>query len=268
MGHCTPAEPAPPPPTADGTDLPAGDAPAPPAPRVGAADAIFGAAAMGAARAHLYAEHGGGTVSKVMIDQAELRAGKGKEAYVWDAEAWTGGDIDRLVLKSEGEGDFGGAFEGGEAQALWSHAIGPYFDFQAGVRQDFGPGASPTHAVAGFEGLAPYWFDIEGALFLSQKGDVTARFEGSYDQRITQRLILQPRAELSFAAQDIAESDIGAGLSEVELGIRLRYEIEREFAPYLGFVWERKVGKSARFARAAGEDPSRPAFVAGLRFWF
>lgn len=259
MGHCSRSE----------TGTPGvGNAPPPPAPRVGAADAIFGADAMAAARAQLYAEHGGGSVSKIMLDQAEIRAGGGEETYVWDAEAWFGGDIDKLVVKSEGEGEFGGPFEGGEAQALWGRAIGPYFDFQAGIRQDFGPGASPTHAVIGFEGLAPYWFDIEGAVFVSHKGDATGRFEASYDQRITQSLILQPWAELNFAAQDVVERGVGAGLSSVELGLRLRYEIERELAPYVGFVWERKVGKTARFARADGEDPSRPAFVAGVRFWF
>lgn len=259
MGHCTLPETPPP---------GAGNTPPPPAPRVGAADAIFGADAMAASRAQLYAEHGGGRISKIMVDQAEVRAAEGEETYVWDAEAWFGGDIDKLVLKSEGEGRFGGALDKGEAQALWAHAIGPYFDVQAGIRQDFGPGPSPTHAVIGFEGLAPYWFDVEGALFLSQKGDVTGRFEGSYDQRLTQRLILQPWTELNFALQDVPAQGIGSGLSSVELGLRLRYEFIREFAPYVGFVWERRIGRTARFARAAGEDPSRPAFVAGIRFWF
>lgn len=268
MGHCEASSPEHPSTEASGTDLPAGHAPPPPAPRVGAAEALFGSEAIGAARARLYAEHGGGSASKIMVDQAEVRASRGPDSYVWDAEGWFGGDIDKLVVKSEGEGEFGHGFDTGEAQALWGHAIGPYFDVQAGVRQDFGPGSSPTYAVAGFEGLAPYWFDIEGALFLSHKGDVTARFEASYDQRITRQLILQPWTELNFAAQDVAERQIGAGLSTVELGVRLRYEIEPEFAPYVGFVWERKIGKTARLVQAAGDDPSRPTLVAGVRFWF
>lgn len=263
MGHCTPDEPAAPPPAP-----PVGNAPPPPAPRVDAADAIFGADAMAPVRARLYAEHGGGSISTIMLDQAEVRVGSGETTYSWDGEARFGGDIDKLIIKSEGEGAFGGAFDRGEGQLLWSRAIGPYFDLQTGLRKDVGPGPSPTYAVVGVEGLAPYWFDVEAALFLSDKGDVTARIEGSYDQRITQRLILQPSAELSVALQDVREQDIGAGLSSAELGLRLRYEIAREFAPYLGYVWEGKIGRSAQLARAVGNDPSRSSVVAGIRFWF
>ncbi|WP_156001129.1 copper resistance protein B [Sphingopyxis sp. MC1] len=263
MGHCTPDEPAAPPPAP-----PVGNAPPPPAPRVEAADAIFGADAMAPVRARLYAEHGGGSISTIMLDQAEVRVGSGETTYSWDGEARFGGDIDKLVIKSEGEGAFGGAFDRGEGQLLWSRAIGPYFDLQTGLRQDVGPGPSPTYAVVGVEGLAPYWFDVEAALFLSDKGDVTARIEGSYDQRITQRLILQPSAELNVALQDVREQGIGAGLSSAELGLRLRYEIAREFAPYLGYVWEGKIGRSAQLARAVGNDPSQSSVVAGVRFWF
>ncbi|MDX8357950.1 copper resistance protein B [Sphingopyxis terrae] len=263
MGHCTLDEPAAPPPAP-----PVGNAPPPPAPRVDAADAIFGADAMAPVRARLYAEHGGGSISTIMLDQAEVRVGSGETTYSWDGEARFGGDIDKLVIKSEGEGAFGGAFDRGEGQLLWSRAIGPYFDLQTGLRQDVGPGPSPTYAVLGVEGLAPYWFDVEAALFLSDKGDVTARIEGSYDQRITQRLILQPSAELNVALQDVREQGIGAGLSSAELGLRLRYEIAREFAPYLGYVWEGKIGRSAQLARAVGNDPSRSSVVAGIRFWF
>ena len=200
MGHCTLSES---PPT--GAD----DAPPPPAPRVDAADRIFGAEAMAPARAQIYAEHGGGTVSQVMVDRAEVSLGRGDANFIWDAEARFGGDIDKLVLKTEGEGDLGGSLNTAEAHALWSHAVGPYFDVQAGIRQDWGPGASPTHAVLGFAGLVPYWIDVEGALFLSHKGDVTARLEGSYDQRITQRLIAQPMTEIAGAFQHVPERGIG-----------------------------------------------------------
>ena len=151
---------------------------------------------------------------------------------------------------------------------LYGRAIAPYFNLEAGVRYDIKPDPSRGYAVVGIEGIAPYWFDVGAQLFLSDKGDVLARVEGSYDQRITQSIILQPRAELNFAAQDIPANDIGSGLSDVELGLRLRYEISREFAPYIGVEWAKKLGDTARFARVAGEDADMVNFVAGIRFWF
>jgi len=122
--------------------------------------------------------------------------------------------------------------------------------------------------VIGVQGLAPFLFEIDTALFLSNKGDLTARIEGELDQRITQRLILQPRVEVNLAAQDIPELGIGAGVDNLEAGIRLRYEFAREFAPYIGVEQEWKLGGSRDFARAAGEDSSVTNYVVGIRFWF
>ena len=135
------------------------------------------------------------------------------------------------------------------------------------MRQDLA-GPATTHAVIGVQGLAPYLFEVDAALFVSHRGDVTARIEAELDQRITERLILQPRAELGLAAQDIPRLGIGAGLDKVELGLRLRYEISREFAPYIGVEQTWRVGRGASFARAAGHDPSVTSLVAGVRFWF
>src|SRR5690606_5387904 len=163
---------------------------------------------------------------------------------------------DKLWFKSEGEGAFGGHIESAEVQALWSHAIGPFFDVQAGVRYDFEPD-SHAHAVLGVQGLAPYMFEIDAAAFLSDRGDLTASVEAEYDQRITQRLILQPQIEVAVSAQDIPERGIGAGLTSVEAGLRLRYEFAREFAPYVGFGYEAKLGGTADYARLSGEDPTR-----------
>jgi copper resistance protein B len=269
MGHCTPAADSP----ADtsggaGTDLPAGNAPAPPPPRDWYADRYFPKAEMDHARHAMMVENGGQRVGFVSLNLAEYQARKGRDAFRWEGEAWYGGDIHRLTIKSEGETVFGEGVEAAEAQLLYSRAIGPYFNAQAGIRQDFGHGADRTHAVIGVEGLAPYWFEAEGALFLSDKGDLTARIEGSYDQRITQKLILQPMAEVNLAAQDAPESGIGAGLSEIELGLRLRYEIVREIAPYVGFEWAHKIGASARFARADGEEVDSLGIVAGVKLWF
>ena len=157
----------------------------------------------------------------------------------------------------------------GEVQVLYSRAISPFWDVQAGVRQDFrDDGEDPTHLVLGVQGLAPYWWEVDAAAFLSTEGDLTARVEAEYDQRITQRLILQPRAEFNISAQDMPAIGVGSGLTDFELGARLRYEIRREFAPYVGVEWIKKTGETARLARLAGEDPEAVSFVAGLRVWF
>jgi copper resistance protein B len=231
-----------------------------------AADRYFDPAAMAHARAMVHEEMGGMRFSKVMLNIAEYQAGHGG-GYRWDGQAWYGGDLNRIVLRSEGEGSVKNGLETGEAQALYSRAIGRYIDLQGGVRQDFSP-RGRTYFTAGAQALLPYWFDVEGALFVSTQGDVLARAEGTYDFRLTQRVVLQPRAELNFAAQNSPEIRIGSGLSNAELGLRLRYEIRREIAPYIGVSWDRRVGKTADYVRAAGEDPESTTFVVGLRTWF
>ena len=244
----------------------------PPPPEAGsgpsrAADAIWGAEAMRASRRELVQMHGDFPLFWFQADRAEVQVRDGADGYLWDAQAYYGGPTSRLWLKSEGEGDFGEGVDEAEVQALYSLAIGPFFDLQAGVRHDFA-GPDTTYAVIGVQGLAPYMFEVDGAVFLSHRGDVTARVEAELDQRITQRFILQPRAELNLAAQDVAQLGIGAGIDSVELGVRLRYEVAQEFAPYLGVEQSWRLGRSADFARAAGEDPGVTNFVAGIRFWF
>ena len=234
-----------------------------------AADAIWGEEAMAPARRQLARENGGMSTGLVMIERLEVRVPTDGDdiGYVWDAQGWYGGDLNRFVVKTEGEGEFGSELEDAEIQALFSRAIGPFFDLQAGARLDFEP-ATRTHAVIGVQGLAPYMLHVDAALFLSDRGDLTARFEGEYDQKITQSLILQPRVEVELAAQDIARRNIGAGFSKVEAGVRLRYEIAREFAPYFGIEYEAKLGETADLARAAGEDSGGLKLIAGLRMWF
>ncbi|GAA4776896.1 copper resistance protein B [Stakelama sediminis] len=244
----------------------------PPPPSAGsgparAADAVWGADAMRDSRKALREENGGMKLFWVDIDRAEYRMRSGRDGYLWDAQGYYGGDIDKLWVKSEGEGSFGDKPEQAEVQALWSHAIGPWFDFQSGVRHDFVPHGR-TDAVIGVQGLAPYQFDVEASLFLSSKGEVRARTEAELDQRITQRLILQPRTEINFSAQDIPELGVGAGLDRAEFGLRLRYEFAREFAPYIGVSQEWRAGRSATYARAAGDDPSVTNYLAGIRLWF
>ncbi|MBI3437873.1 MAG: copper resistance protein B [Proteobacteria bacterium] len=244
-----------------------GNEPAPAAPTDHAADRYFDPAIMAHARDELRHEHGGTLISKVMLNLGEYQFRNGEDGYRWEGEAWIGGDIDRFVLKSEGEGSRS-SVDAAEVQALYSRAIGPYFNLQAGVRHDFDPGRQRTYAALGVEGVAPYWFDVNAALFVSDHGDVLGRLEGTYDLRLTQKLILQPRVEANLSANDAPEIGAGRGLSGLETGLRLRYEIRREFAPYVGVSFDRKFNAAADFARARGEDPSQTSFVVGIRAWF
>lgn len=252
-----------------GTDLPPGNKPAPAPSDDHLADRFWGAKAMAASRKDdLLREHGGMTYYQVLFNLAEYQARKGRDGYRWDGEIWVGGDIDRLTIKTEGEGSIGRSLGAAEVQALYSHALDPYWNIQAGVRYDFKPDPSRTYATVAIEGLAPGFFEVEGALFLSDKGDVLGRAEGYYDQRITNYFTLQPRVEANFSAQDVPETGTGSGLTDLEAGLRLRYEGRREFAPYIGVSWERQFGNTARYSRARGGDTGGFSFVAGVRTWF
>jgi copper resistance protein B len=245
-----------------------GDADEPPIPSDHAADRIFDPSLMAVARVHSRHEHDAGDIFTVLIDRAEYRSMNGHDGYHWDAEAWYGGDINRLLLKTKGEGTWRRDIESSQLQVLYSRAIDPYFDLHAGIRQDFAPGPARTYATIGVEGLAPFFIETEGALFLSTKGDLLATLEVHYQQLVTQRLVLEPRLELSFAAQDVPRNEVAAGLSAFEAGVRLRYDIQREIAPYIGVFYERKVGAAAGYARAAGHDVEGTSLVIGISTWF
>lgn len=257
----------------DGTNpSPSPNMETPPPPEAGsgpprAADAIWGASAMRDVRDQLRQTHGDFPVFWFQGDRYETQARKGHNGYLWDLQGYYGGPTSRFWFKSEGEGSFGQRIEDAEFQALYSRAITPFFDLQVGLRQDV-QGPNTSYGVIGVQGLAPYLFEVDAAMFVSHRGDVTARIEAEADQRITRSLILQPRAELNLAAQDIPQLGIGAGLDNFEVGLRLRYEIIREFAPYIGVEQSWKVGRSATYARGSGEDPSVTNFVVGIRSWF
>lgn len=251
-----------------GDEAEVGNAPAPAPPGDHAADTIFGGGVMARSRKELAYEVGGMGYSLVMIDLLEVGFQKGRESYRFEGEAFTGDNINRFGIKFEGEGGFSERIDDLELQALYSRAIAPYWNLQAGVRYDIKPDPSRTYLVAGVEGIAPYWFKVNAATFLSNKGEVRARLEASYDQRITQSLILQPRIEANLAFQDIRAIGVGAGLTDFEAGLRLRYEIKQEVAPYIGVEWSKKTGATARFSRLAGDDPDTISLVAGIRIWF
>ncbi|OXE36551.1 MAG: copper resistance protein CopB [Phenylobacterium zucineum] len=242
--------------------------PPPPVPADHAADKAYDPAVMDRARAVLRFEHGGMPMSKVMADLFEYQTRAGEAGFRWEGEAWYGGDINRLVMTSAGDGTPRTGLEAAEVQALYSRAVGPFTDLQGGLRQDFKPGPARTYATVGFEAVLPYWLRARGGLYLSTRGDLLGRAEGSYDLRLTQRLILQPRAELNFAAQDMPRQDIGQGLSKAEFGLRLRYELRRELAPYVGVTYDRAFGHTADLARARGEKTKAAGVVMGVRGWF
>lgn len=246
--------------------LPVGAAQPPPVIKDNVADTVYGTNSMDRARDVLRMEHGGELVSKVMADVIELASASGDTGYRWDVEASHGGDLHKLVFRTEGEG-IRDEVDSAEVQALYSRAVGRYTDFQAGVRYDFEPDGL-AYATVGVGSLFPYWFDVEGALLLSESGDAFARFEGHYDLRFTQRLILQPRVELTLAAQDVPESDIGSGISSAEVSLRLRYDIRREFAPYIGVSFETSLGRSADLVRSSDGRVEETSVVVGLRAWF
>ena len=211
--------------------------------------------------------HDSGINSLLLINQLEWQGGEGDGALNWDIKGWVGGDIDRLWLRSEGERS-AGRTESAEAQALWGHAISPWWDVVGGVRQDFKPGDGQTWAAFGAQGMALYNFEAEATLFVGEAGRTAARLEGDYDILLTNRLILQPTAELNFYGRNDPQRGIGSGLSESELGLRLRYEVSRKFAPYVGVAWNRSYGQTAQYARDEDEDTRQLRWVMGVRLWF
>lgn len=205
--------------------------------------------------------------SYFLADKLEWQNADDGSALAWDLSGWIGGDTDRLWLRSEGERN-NGKTEDAEIQALWGHAISPWWDVVGGVRQDFKPGAPQTWAAFGVQGMALYNFEAEATAFLGEGGQSAVRLEGDYDILLTNRLILQPTAELNIYGKNDPQRGIGSGLSNTEAGLRLRYEIRREFAPYIGVTWNRTYGNTADYAREEDEDRSEARLVLGVRLWF
>ena len=212
------------------------------------------------------------TFSKVIADQLELRNNDGNNTLRWDIQGWRGTDYKKLWVKLEGEDETSANAGELELQTLYSQSIAPFWDFQIGARYDTtygtGPNSDRLFGVIGFQGLAPYWFEVEPALFISEDGDVSARLVSTYDLLFTQRLILQPRFEINVAASEVAAFGVGKGINDIQLGLRLRYEIRREIAPYAGLSWTKQIGDTADFVRVAGGDTNNLAVVAGIRLWF
>ncbi|WP_236585462.1 copper resistance protein B [Dyella sp. EPa41] len=201
----------------------------------------------------------------LLFDRMErARSTSGDYATRWEAEGWLGNPIDRLWLKTEGER--GGDGTEGRAEALWSHAWTSFWDAQLGVRQDFGQGPNRQWAAVGVQGLAPYWFETQATFYAGEQGRTAWRLEASYELLFTQRLVLEPRLELNVYGKDDPRRGVSSGLSDMEAGLRLRYEFSRKFAPYVGVNWTRRYG-DAQAPGAPRFHARETAWVAGLRWW-
>jgi copper resistance protein B len=206
-------------------------------------------------------------LGSILIDNLEPTRVGGDTVVPYAVEAWFGQTYDRAVLKAEGDFDGGGLAEA-RTELLWGHAVAPYWDTQVGMRHDGGRGPDRTWLAAGIQGLAPYWFDLEVTGYLGESSRTALRVDASYEMLMTQRLILQPRLEANFYGKQDPERGLGSGLSDTALALRLRYEVRRELAPYVGVEWINRYGGTEDAARAAGEDDGDLRFLLGLRFWF
>lgn len=208
--------------------------------------------------------------SLILFDQLEFAPEAEGRPLSADLTAWYGGAYNRLWLRAEGELPTSEGAGEGEVQLSYGRLVTPNFDALAGVRVDQRGGeesGTRAHLAVGLQGLAPFRFEFSPTLFLSQDGDLSARIEAEYEVLVTQRLVASPEIEVNAALQEVPGWGVGKGLNDYELGVRLRYEIEREFAPYIGYSWSRRVGGAADLARAEGESISEGAFVAGFRIW-
>jgi copper resistance protein B len=230
---------------------------------------VFGLLSLGSTFASSFVYAGGNDdplLAKVMLDQLE-RGVDPQDATQFSAQAWLGYDLNKLWLKTEGE-YLNSDEQDLEIQALYSRPIAPYWDIQLGVKTDIKPSPTRNWAVIGVQGLAPYFFDIDAALFISDEGRTAMRLSAEYELLITQQLILSPEIEVNLFAKNDAELGIGSGVSDVSAGLRLRYEIIREFAPYIGVDWRKKFGNTADYARNEGEDTQETQLVIGFKAWF
>lgn len=212
--------------------------------------------------------------AQLMLDRFEYQAGEDEDAFLWDGRFWFGGDTHRLLVESEGESVVSGG-DGGELESFdvqYTNRFSAYWDAKAGIGYQTTFGSGPERerasAVIGIEGLAPYWFEVDANLRVSEDGDTVAEFEGEYAWLFTQKLVLRARAESSYAFDKVTEFGVGEGLNDLTLGLRLGYGIWREFAPYLGLSWRKQYGDTADLTRQAGGDTERTVAVAGIRWWF
>ncbi len=206
-------------------------------------------------------------LTKLMLDKFEVGFAKGPNPITWEGGLWIGKDLNKLWFKTEGE-HVSGEIEGSENQLLFSHAISTFWDLQAGWRHDTVPGTSRDYAQIGIQGLAPYFVETDANLSFGKNSQVKLNFNFEYEMMLTQKLVLSPEFGFNAYAKDDKAMGVGSGLSDASAGLRLRYEVKREFAPYIGVNWSKKFGKTADFITDEGGDSSETMFVAGVRIWY
>lgn len=207
------------------------------------------------------------SLGSLVVDRLETVHAQDGFAMTYDWQAWYGNDYDKLVIRAEGEIDRG-SFKNNRNELLWAHALSPFWDSQLGVRYDSGSGIDRAWGAFGVQGFAPYWVYIEATAYVGEEGRTAFRLETEYDVLFTQKLILQPRVEMNFYSQKDLTRLVSSGLSNIEAGLRLRYEIEREFAPYIGVEWASTFGAAADLIKSQGTQAQETRFVLGVHFWF
>ena len=206
-------------------------------------------------------------LSRIIIDHLEVHNSDSHSPLVLKGQGWIGQDLNKFWFKVETESE-AGDIEEAEVQALYSRALTPYWDIQMGMRWDIEPSPTRGWAMIGLQGLAPYFFQVETALFVGESGDTAIRFEAEYELLFTQRLILSPQIEMNLYGQNNMDLGVGSGLSDLHAGLRLRYEIDRQLAPYIGMTWAKRFGNSAEFAHSAGEKTDELQLLLGISAWF
>ena len=213
--------------------------------------------------------HAGDTANfhALAFDRLEVLSADGDSHGALEGGFWFGNTYDRFVIKTEGEIE-DGQIEASETKFLWRHAISAFWDLDAGVRIDSGVGSDNSWLTLGLSGLMPYWIETDVALQLREDGLVGLSGEFEYDLHFSNRLIAEPGLAFNIYSEDNQQQGLGSGLNDLTLGVRLRYEITRQFAPYIGVEWKGRFGEGKRLARAANQDTHQTSVVAGLRFWF
>lgn len=212
-------------------------------------------------------DHGGGIYTYLLFNRLEAWDADPGTGQAWEARGWVGTDMHKLRLRSEGE-RVRGHTESADIEVLYGHPVSRWWDVVAGVRHDIAPGADQDFAAIGVTGMAPYKFEIEATAYIGTSGQTAARVEAEYELLLTNRLILQPLVEAQWHGKDDASRGIGSGLGKIEAGLRLRYEVTRKFAPYIGLVHERSFGGTADLRRDEGEPTEDTRVIAGVRLWF